>query len=281
MIEDRLIVGVVTPHTAAGPEVELPAMTSGRVATLVFRTGSPPGPSPAPSRTEPPAHAALRASTELAAIDRAAFSFRGRTLTAVAHASTTSGYVIGHRDEAATAERLSQRFGVPAVTSCAAVVAVLRTHGVGRVQLVHPPWFDDELDELGAAYFRGQGLDAVVTRAVGLPSDPARVEPQHVVDWVEHHVEDRADAVFLAGNGFRAAAAVQELELRTDRLVLEANQALLWGVLAAAGAAWDITGHGRLLRAGTSTTQIGRRLRQQGVNEAGTQPARGPTPRLR
>ena len=35
--------------------------------------------------------------------------------------------------------------------------------GVGRVQLVHPPWFDDEFDELGDAYFRGQGFDAVVT----------------------------------------------------------------------------------------------------------------------
>src|SRR3954469_9441893 len=43
-------------------------------------------------------------------------------------------------------------------------------------------------------------------------------------------------------------------ELRTGRLVLEANQALLWGVLAATGTGWDITGHGRLLRAGTSTT---------------------------
>jgi maleate isomerase len=244
MIGDRLTVGVVTPHAAPGPELELPAMTSGRVTTIVFRTGSAPGASPAP----------LRASTELAAIDRAAVSFGGRTLAAVAHASTTAGYVLGHRDEAAAVDRLSQRFGVPAVASCAAVVAALRTHRVRRVQLVHPPWFDDEFDELGAAYFRGQGLDAVVTKAVGLPRDPARVEPQDVVTWVEHHVTDEAEAVFLAGNGFRAAAAVEELERRTDRLVLEANQALLWGVLAATGAGWDVTGYGRLLRASTSTT---------------------------
>jgi hypothetical protein len=48
----------------------------------------------------------------------------------------------------------------------------------------------------------------MVTKAVGLRNDPARVEPQRVIDWVEHHVEDRAEAVFLAGNGFRAAGAV-------------------------------------------------------------------------
>jgi len=94
----------------------------------------------------------------------------------------------------------------------------------------------------------------MVTKAVGLPGDPARVVPQRVIDWVEHRVEDRAEAVFLAGNGFRAAGAVEELELRTARLVLEANQALLWGILAATGAGWDVTGHGRLLRARTSTT---------------------------
>jgi maleate isomerase len=254
MTGDPFIVGVVTPHAAAGPEVELPAMTRGRIATVVSRTGSPPEASQAPSRTAPPAHAELRASTEPAAHDRAAVTFGGRTLAAVAHASTTSGYVIGHREEAALVERLSQRFEVPAVASCAAAAAALRTHGVGQVQLVHPPWFDDEFDELGAAYFRNQGFDAMVTKAVGLPDDPARVDPQHVIDWVEHHVEDRAEAVLLAGNGFRAAGAVEELESRTGRLVLEANQVLLWGTLAVTGGGWDITGYGSLLRASTSTT---------------------------
>jgi maleate isomerase len=254
MIGPRLTVGVVTPHAAPGPEVEVPAMTSGRVVTVVSRAGSPSESLQAPLRTVPLAHAELRASTELAAIDHAAVTLRGKPLDAVVHASTTSGYVIGYRDEGTTVERLSQSFGVPAVASCAAAVAALRKHGVEQVQLVHPPWFDDEFDQLGDAYFRSQGFDVVVSRALTVPGDPARVEPRHVVDWVEHHIEDRAEAVFLAGNGFRAAGAVEELELRTGRLVLEANQALLWGVLAATGAGWDITGHGRLLRASTSTT---------------------------
>jgi maleate isomerase len=118
---------------------------------------------------------------------------------------------------------------------------------------VHPLWFDDDLDELGLAYFRGQGIDAVVTRATGLPDDPARVEPEQVVDWVGDHVENGVEAVFLAGNGFRAAAAVEELEHRTGRLVVAANQALLWGILAATGTGCDIQGYGRLLRSATSS----------------------------
>ena len=182
MTEDRLTVGVLTPHAAAGPEVELPAMTRGRVATVVSRTGSPPETSQTPSVTAPTAHAELRASTEPAALDRAAVTFRGMTLAAVAHASTTSGYVIGQREEAALIGRLSQRFEVPAVASCAAAAAALRRHGVGQVQVVHPPWFNDEFDELGATYFRSQGFDAAVTKTKRLPDDPARVEPQRIID---------------------------------------------------------------------------------------------------
>jgi maleate isomerase len=251
---DLLTVGVVTPHVAPGPEIELPAMTRGRVVTVLCRTASDAVASQASSRPDRAARAELRGSTEPVGLDRAEVTFRGRALAAVAHASTTTGYVIGHRQEAALVERLSRRFSVPAVAGCAAVAAALRAHGVGQVQLVHPPWFNDEFDELGAAYFRSQGFDAVVTRAVSLPDDPARVEPQGVINWVEEHVEDGAEAVFLAGNGFRAAGAVEELEVRTGRLVLQANQALLWGVLAATGLEWDVTGYGRLLRSSSSTT---------------------------
>jgi maleate isomerase len=248
MTGGQLTVGVVTPHAAAGPEDELPAMTRGRLTTVVSRTGPPREASQTPAPIAPPAHAELLASTTPDALDRAAETFGDRTLAAVAHASTTTGYVIGHRDEVVLVERLSQRFDVPAVASCAAAAAALRTCGVGQVQLVHPPWFDDAFDELGAAYFRSQGFDAVVTNAVELPDDPALVDTQHVIDWVEHHTEDRVEAIFLAGNGFRAAAAVEELELHTGRLVVEANQALLWGILTAAGVGWDISDHGRLLR---------------------------------
>src|SRR5918997_6772303 len=123
MTADRLTVGVVTPHAAAGPEIELPAMTRGRVATVVARTGSSTDAPQARSATAPSAHAELRASTEDAALDRAAVTFRGRTLSAVVHASTTTGYVLGHLEEASLVERLSQRFDVPAVASCAAAAA--------------------------------------------------------------------------------------------------------------------------------------------------------------
>lgn len=246
MMSERLCVGVVTPHAAAGPEVELPAMTHGRLATVVSRTGPDAGALPI---ALPSAHANLHDSTTPAALDSAKATFTGKTLCAVVHASTTTGYVLGRRKEADLVERLTQRFDLPAVTSCAAVAAALRTHGLEEIQLVHPPWFNHEFDDLGETYFRSHGFDTVVTKAVALPTNPAHVDPQAVIDWVQHHVHGRAQAIVLAGTGFRAARAIEELERRTGRLVIEANQALLWAILTATGTDWDVVGHGRLLRA--------------------------------
>jgi maleate isomerase len=252
---DQLTIGVITPHVAEGPEVELAAMTAGRVAALMSRTWSPAEASRVATGTAPSDHAELRASTEPAALDRAALAFSGRRLATVAHASTTTGYLLGYREEANLVERLAQRFDVPAVTGCAAAAAALHTQQVvGQVQLVHPPWFDEDFDELGLAYFRTQGFNVVVTRAAGLPQDPARVDLQLVVGAVERLVENETEALFLAGTGFRTAGALEELERRTGRLVVGANQALLWGILTATSTRWDITGHGRLLRAMTTTT---------------------------
>jgi hypothetical protein len=39
---EQLTVGVVTPHKAPGPEVELHALSYGRIATVITRTKTPP-----------------------------------------------------------------------------------------------------------------------------------------------------------------------------------------------------------------------------------------------
>ena len=78
------------------------------------------------------------------------------------------------------------------------------------------------------------------------------MRPEPIVDWVSRHVGDEAEAVFLGGNGFRAAAAVEHLERRLDRLVLTANQVLLWAILAATHTTLPIPDHGRLFREDSS-----------------------------
>jgi maleate isomerase len=111
---------------------------------------------------------------------------------------------------------------------------------------MHPPWFDEELNELGASYFRRQGFDVVSSASAQLAPDPAQIEPAAVVEWGFPHVPDRAEAVFIGRNGFRAAAAIDALEWRTGRPVLESNQLLLWEILAQLGSRLPVRGFGRL-----------------------------------
>lgn len=245
MDRDTLRVGVLTPHAAAGPEVELPDMAPGRITAVVARV-RPAGATA--SWTPPPGASELRALAAPSSVDRAAAPLRAGSVEVVAFASTSSGYVLGHRAEAALVEGLRQSCGVPVVASGSSAVEALRASGSGRVLLVHPPWFDDEVDALGTRYFRDQGFEVSLSKASGLPDDPGAVRAEQVVDWVLRHVGDEADTVFLAGNGFRATRAIEELERHTGQLVLTANQVLLWSILAATGTQWEVTGYGRLLR---------------------------------
>jgi maleate isomerase len=54
------------------------------------------------------------------------------------------------------------------------------------------------------------------------------------------------EAVFIGGNGFRAAGAVGALEASLDCPVLTSNQVLLWSALGRTGATAEVSGYGRI-----------------------------------
>lgn len=247
---EQLTVGVLTPHTAPGPEVELPTLSHGRVATVTARTKPPPPAAGGPPRPFASDVAGLRALSMPAVLDLATAKFRNRSIDVIAHASTTTSYVLGRHAETALVEHIARQGHVPVVASGAAV-AGLRACAVQRVQLIHPPWFDNAFDAVGVSYFRDHGFDAWVSKAVSLPSDPARVSTEQIVDWVVSHVADRAEAIFLAGTGFRTAEAIDELERRNGLIVVGANQALLRNILAVTNSEQTISGYGRLFRTET------------------------------
>ena len=197
-------------------------------------------------RTNPPAPTEARRLTEPPLLEAAADSLAEWSVDVVGYASTSSAYVIGFDDEDALVARLSRRMGIPVASTCASAVLALRILEVERVALVAPPWFDDELNKLGAIYFRSQGLDVIESESAALPHDPRRIEPAAVYEWTSRHVPDNAEAVFIGGNGFRAAGAIDALEATLGRPVLTSNQVLLWNLLTQAGAEVQVSGYGRL-----------------------------------
>lgn len=77
--------------------------------------------------------------------------------------------------------------------------------------------FDDEIDRMGVGYFRDQGFDVTLLKATGLSRDPSRIHTEGITDCVSRRLGDGDEGLFMAGNGFRAAWAVPELEQRTGR----------------------------------------------------------------
>lgn len=179
-------------------------------------------------------------------MDGADAAFEPGSVEVIAYASTTSAYAIGFDAETDMVRRLANRVDLPIATTCLSAVRALRMLNVERVALVHPPWFEDELNELGAAYFHSQGFTVVTSELADVPDDPSRVEPGAVIEWVSHNLSDAAEVVFIGGNGFRAAGAIQALEARVGRPVLESNQVLLWSVMAEAGVLFETRSYGSL-----------------------------------
>jgi maleate isomerase len=184
--------------------------------------------------------------TTAPALDRAA----GRLLTGpadvIGYASTTSAYTIGFDAEMAMVLRLSQLTGRPVAATCASAVHALRVLQVDRVALIGAPWFAPEFNELGTAYFGSQGFGVVSSASAGVSQDPSAVSPAAVCAWTSRHVPDAAQAVFIGGNGFRAASAIEALEAAIGRPVLTSNQVLLWQLLAQADDTFEVNGYGRL-----------------------------------
>jgi maleate isomerase len=245
----RTRIGILVPHADIGPECELEGMAPADVTIHAARV--PFGAMAAGGGMDPTIPLApVRAFAGPPHLDQAVELLAAAPVHAIGFAFTSSAYVIGHAEEEAMIGRLAERSrGIPVVATGAAAVEGLRALGVGRMALMSPPWFDAELDDLGAAYFESQGFEVAYHAPSGLPSDQHSVEPAELHEWVRDHVPDDADGVFIGGNGFRAVGTIERLERDLGRPVLTANQVLFWAALRAAGADVAVSGYGRIFTA--------------------------------
>jgi maleate isomerase len=249
--EASIRIGLLVPHADIGPESELQAMAPPGVVIHAARV--PFGAMAAGGAMDPTIPLApVRAFSEPPHVDDAAALLAAAAIDAIAFGFTSSAYVIGSAGEAAMIARLEQRTrGIRVVTPCAAAVEALHAVRARRIALVHPPWFDTELDDLGRRYYEAAGFDVVYSAPCGLASNQASITAADLHAWVTQHMPDDADAIVIGGNGFRAVGAIAALEGDMGRPVLTANQVLLWAALRVAGGdPGSVTDYGRLFRSG-------------------------------
>jgi maleate isomerase len=242
----RTRVGVLTPHGDVGPESELQAMAPEGVRVHAARVpfgGMARGGRMDPTISLAPVEAFVRPPH----IDDAVSMLAAAPLSAIGIAFTSSAYVTGAGAEKELVDRLSEHAaGIPVIATCASAVDGLRLLGARRLALINPPWFDPELDRLGAGYFSSQGFEVVFHSPCGLPSGQRHVNPTELYEWVLTRTPDQADAVFIGGNGFRSVGVITALEQDLERPVLTANQVLLWNMLQSGRSRLRPRGYGML-----------------------------------
>jgi maleate isomerase len=244
----RARIGLLVPAGDLGPESEFQAMAPAGVS--IHATRVPFGAmAPGGDMDEAIPLAPVRAFAEPPHVDDAAELLSNAPIHVIAYGFTSSSYTGSAKDDQVMAERLQARArGIPVVVTGTAALSAIEAIGASKLALISPPWFSDELTELGADYFRREGLDVVSAETARVPKGQRDFHPGILYEWVRSAVPASADVVFVGGNGFRAVSIVEVLEEDLGIPVLTANQVLFWNSLRTAGIRADVNGYGAIFR---------------------------------
>ena len=176
-------------------------------------------------------------------------------LQAIIYAWTAGSYLLGTTGEQNLVSRVEQHSdGIPVLMSAPAATAGFRALDADRIALIHAPFFTDDFDQKGAAYFRERGFDVVHVShlmppaEVPHPNTGAAASPAAIYEWVRSHVPSSAQAIFLGGNALRAIGVIAALEEDLRRPVLTANQVSLWHALRIAGSEVRADDYGQVFK---------------------------------
>lgn len=240
-------IGAVVPHADVGPEAELQAMAAhditihgSRLYFSAMRAGG--------EMDEKIPHDPVTLFAQPPYIDEAVESLAASPLDAVCLAFTSSAYKHGPHGERALIERLRPRArDIPLFSTCLSAERALAKLNVKRLAIVNPPWFDAELDDLGAKYFEQAGSRVVHHAPCGLQSGQKYITPLGLYNWIVKVVDESdADAVFVGGNGQRSVGIIDAVEQHLGISMITGNQVILWDALQTIGANISIEGYGRL-----------------------------------
>ena len=176
-------------------------------------------------------------------------------LQAIIYAWTVGSYLLGTAGEQELVSRVGRHSnGIPVLMSAPAATAGFRALEAQRIALIHAPFFNDDFDQKGAAYFQERGFEVVhvshMTPAIEVPhpNTGSVASPAEIYEWVRSHVPSSAHAVFIGGNALRAIGVIAALEEDLSRAVITANQVSLWYALRVAGAEVRLNGYGQLFQ---------------------------------
>ncbi len=237
-------VGLLVPSFDFNPESEIWAMAPKGIAIFA-------------SRMDRGTLPILAYVSDLSHADAAAGLLAGLNPRVVLYAYSATSYVARLAGEEAFRTRIMERAKAGAVVLAAAALAdALEALDVHRLAVVHPPWYSEELNDMGKAYFSARGFQIASCARITPARKFTEVAAEEVHDWIVANTPSQAEAVVVAGNGLRAVGAIDALEASLERPVITANQAMLWKGLRLAGAPAHLEQYGRLLKLEPTGQQV-------------------------
>jgi maleate isomerase len=219
-------IGILAPPGNVAMERELPLFL-------------PPGVVMNHNRLSRPGNAISRESLLAMAesVDRAAHDLAQAYPEVIVYGCTSGSFLEGIGKEARLAERITQRTGIPAVTTSTAVVEALRAQGARRIFMVTP--YPDAVNEHELAFCRHYGLDVVALDSFRCPTseDIRAVSSEQVAELVLGNREAIAacDTIFISCTNLLSMDQIETIEARSGKPVVTSNQASLWAGLARMG----------------------------------------------
>src|SRR4051812_16254948 len=149
---------------------------------------------------------------------------------AILLAYTSSSYALGAKADEQVRNRLEHRAkGLPLIFPCPAAIAALRKLGIKRLALVHPPWWTEEANRDGRAYWSAAGFEVLECARLEPLRSFSEVGPKELFEFVRTRTPRAAQAVFIGGKGKRGHRGGRPPQAGLGPPGRPAHQRLLWG----------------------------------------------------
>ena len=134
----------------------------------------------------------------------------------------------GPDGDARTRAMIKSATGIEAMSTAAAIEEALGTLNLKRLILLTP--YDQDTNDHEIDYLRQIGIAVVHDVALALPGsdDYLAQPPERWVELAVEHAHDDADGYFLSCTNTTQIEAIEPIERRLGKPVVNSNQAVLW-----------------------------------------------------
>jgi maleate cis-trans isomerase len=161
-------------------------------------------------------------------IERAAGALADAKVDIVVFHCTGHAMEAGPEADARTRDRIVRATGIEAMSTASAIGEAIAALGVKRLILMTP--YEQDVNDHEIDYLRQIGVTVVHDVALALPGsdDYLAQPPERWVELAAEHARADADGYFLSCTNTTQIEAIEPIERRLGKPVVNSNQAVLW-----------------------------------------------------